>query len=181
MSQVTTLWNTTRNSATDSIDFSFLRPLSPWHGWRYMCLDQHMPLLSLEQRRVWLKHFLCSPQDSCEKSGQITRINWDPASAHKTIQPHFTRWFRKKFLKNDPTDLQQIFLTARLTLCVMFVWQIITGGDRLSDLGWEVRSAGGRWFLSIGKLHTAKRVMTWSYGGIFILLYLCVYTFRYFF
>lgn len=49
----------------------------------------------------------------------------------------------------------------------MFVWQIMMGGDRLPDLGWEVRSAGGRWFLSIGELHAAKRVMTWSYGGIF--------------
>lgn len=153
MSQVTALWNTTRNSATDGIDFSFFHPLSLRHRWRYMCLDQHMPLLSLEHRRVWIKHFLHSPQDSCEKSGQITESQPLPI-IYKTIQPHCTRWLKKK-LKNDPTDLQQIFLTTRLTLCVLFVWQIMTGGDRLSDLGWEVRSAGGRWFLSIGELHAA--------------------------
>ena len=67
--------------------------------------------------------------------------------------------------------MQQIFLTTRLTLHVMFVWQTMTGGDRLSDLGWEVRSAGGRWFLSTSELHAAKRVMTWSYRGIFIFFY----------
>lgn len=47
----------------------------------------------------------------------------------------------------------------------------MTGGDRLSDLGWEVRSAGGRWFLSIGELHAARRVMTWSYGGVSAFFY----------
>lgn len=56
------------------------------------------------------------------------------------------------------------------------------GGDRLSDLGWEVRSAGGRWFLSIGGHRAAKRLMTED-RRIFILLYythlcMCRYLFN---
>lgn len=49
MSQVTALWNTTRNSARDSIDFFFFSSPYPPAQKRYMCLDQLMPLLSRER------------------------------------------------------------------------------------------------------------------------------------